>query len=351
MNMDAKISFVIIARNDGYIPNYLDKLNLTLSCLAEQALKHELALEALIVEWNPPADHKGLSQCLKKISNSYFSAKIISVPSTYHHDLIGSDDRPIHCLKALNVGFKRASGEFITPLASDVLLSNSIFEYFKTNGLNKKHVYRLDRCDVNSDSINKLPLNDWSQTALEEVCNKNILQRYQNQDETFKRDYGIKPLHTNACGDFLLMPKTAWHNMHGYQENCHVACLDGDSLGLYAAVSSGLEEVRLDSNCVVFKFSHPKMTTNKVSVTDNLSNTMKRKFIKTITKDKIQQKYWSNILDWPRRGVSGFSGTFPSMERNFTSKARKWMGTPGKQIHLSDSDWGLGDIKLPTTNI
>ena len=171
--MQAKISFVIIARNDGYTPNYLDKLNLTLSCLAEQALEYQLALEALVVEWNPPTDHKSLSQCLKTVSNSYFSAKVISVPASYHHGLIGGNDRPIHCLKALNVGFRRASGEFITPVASDVLLSNSVFEYFKANGFNNNHVYRLDRCDVNSESINSLPVNSWNHANLEEICRKN----------------------------------------------------------------------------------------------------------------------------------------------------------------------------------
>lgn len=351
MTSSAKISFILNGRNDDYTSGYIEKLNLTLACLAAQALRYEFPVEVIIVEWNPPADQLYLSQCLKKVSNTFLKAMVITVDPKYHEGIDGGENRPIHCLRALNVGIRRSSGRFITPLASDSLLSDEIFEYFIKDGMEDHNVYRLDRCDVSDKILDELTPTEYMQTNLVKLCRQNIDNRYSNQDEILLNHHGIKPLHTNACGDFLLMPKTAWHNMHGYIENCHTACLDGDSLSLYAAVASGLNEVRLNDNCVVYKFSHHKMTSLKIIVADNLSNHIKRVLIKSISKDRIKQKFWSNIFDWPRRKVSGFDGTFPSMERNFTSKARKWMNNPKQQICLNDSHWGLRNVKLPVAEL
>ena len=50
------VSFVVIVRNDDHGENFLQRMQIFVSALLEQIVKHNLKAELIIVEWNPPTD-------------------------------------------------------------------------------------------------------------------------------------------------------------------------------------------------------------------------------------------------------------------------------------------------------
>jgi hypothetical protein len=72
----------------------------------------------------------------------------------------------------------------------------------------------------------------------------------------FTADRWILPrLHTNACGDFMLMAREHWFEMCGYTE-LEIFSMHLDSLFLYAAHVAGLEEVVLPTNMRAYHIEH-----------------------------------------------------------------------------------------------
>ena len=75
----------------------------------------------------------------------------------------------------------------------------------------------------------------------------------------------IRDLHTNACGDFLLMSRTMWRTVRGFPLDNTVLSLDCDSLIMHAAVALGSHEIRLPPSCRIFKGRHERLFTNRIS--------------------------------------------------------------------------------------
>ena len=52
----AKISFVVAARNDDYGGNFLHRMQVFVDNVMTLSSQEDLSAELMIVEWNPPAD-------------------------------------------------------------------------------------------------------------------------------------------------------------------------------------------------------------------------------------------------------------------------------------------------------
>lgn len=351
LNQKPLISFVLMARNDGYAGDYVTKIQRTISSIAYQAQKFGLNIELLLVEWNPPKGTTALYDVLDKVSNDYLDARIITVSPKFHRGFRGKKEKGMHTMKALNVGIRRAQGLFITPIASDIIIADTVFEFIVNNTLDISNVYRLDRCDVDSKALESFDCSVASIKEIQNVCPQHVLLRHENLEESMEHCYGLLPLHTNACGDFTLMSRAAWHAMNGYREACDISCLDGDSVGLFAAVCSGIKQFIMPSDCVVYKPSHGLISALRVIDADTVGNKIKKRIISLITEDQAKQRYWRETLDYPRRKVIGMTGTYASMDSNFVAPARKWIKTMPCQVQLSGRNWGLGKHKLPVRNI
>lgn len=341
------ITFVGYTRNDGYARLFKERLQLLVRSLAGQAERFQLRVELLLVEWNPPTDQPSIASLLADCkSNPYFTLRIVTVPPEYHAGIKGGNEKGLHPARALNVGYRRAKGSFLSPIASDAVLSDNVFRHIKSHGLDDRYLYRLDRIDVDDDILKKIdPLVD-NLDGLANLLKALQLHRHTPLDHDMCFHYGLKPLHTNGCGDFLLMSRSAWHALHGQRERCGVDCLETDSLALHAAAASGLIEKRLPDNCVVYKLAHGRMFRHKTGPYRPIVRRWIEKFVNACIPHRSSRAIVRALIDVPRRKIEGLSGHFSSMERNLVLPARFWAWR-GRQVRLNDEKWGLAGIDLP----
>ena len=84
----------------------------------------------------------------------------------------------------------------------------------------------------------------------------NVIYRQEFLDLYHSGDPRVRePLFTNACGDFTLMARKHWFDVRGYAERA-VFSFHLDSLLLYSAFYSGLEEVELRDPLRVYHIEH-----------------------------------------------------------------------------------------------
>jgi len=65
MNAPPRVSVVVTARNDDHGGSLLKRMQIFVDGLLEQARRHGLNAELIIVEWNPPPDRPRLADVLQ----------------------------------------------------------------------------------------------------------------------------------------------------------------------------------------------------------------------------------------------------------------------------------------------
>ena len=170
------LSVVATSRNDGHGGNALWRTQHFVNGLAAQALKFEFPIELVLVDWNPPLDKKGLFEALdwpKK--NPYFSYRVIQVPLEHHAKFKFSDKLPLFQYIAKNIGIKRASADYILSTNIDILFSDELVKFLKTE-LKPGCLYRVDRYDTDlKESVSPfLPFKEILKFAQQNVVRVNM---------------------------------------------------------------------------------------------------------------------------------------------------------------------------------
>ena len=84
-NSEPQLSVVVVSRNDDHGGNLLERMQLFVTGWLEQAKRHGLSSELVIVEWNPLPDRPGLGQVLEwPKGDGPCSVRIIEVPPELH---------------------------------------------------------------------------------------------------------------------------------------------------------------------------------------------------------------------------------------------------------------------------
>ncbi len=341
MSKSPYVSFVTYGRNDGYTAAYACRVGRATMCLVRQLERARLDSEIVICEWNPPAERPLLTEILELPATSrHVSIRSFVVTPEHHRRLSGSDERSIHVGEAANAGIRRARGRFITPKASDTFFSNDVVEMIAQRTLDIDTMYRVDRHDVSISDEEIWNLDDDSLLAqLSSMpSSRHALIRQ-------KPYWGLRNLHTNACGDFTLMSDAHWHLLRGHPRDTTVLSLDLDSLVMHAAAANGVRECRWPDSCRVYKPSHGRMTASRVR---QVWKPWQRRLDRLLA-DKVSEvtaHHVRTLLDYPRRRVLGVNSVLgPSFERNFVRPARRWaMGE--RQVPTQPENWGLADIPL-----
>ena len=116
--------------------------------LLEQANRHSLAGELIVVEWNPPAGPR-LHEVLKlRVKSDCFAIRFIEVPPEVHRAIRNADVIPLFQMIGKNVGIRRARGEFVLATNPDLLFSDSVIAFMASDKLLPDVMYRIDRHDV-----------------------------------------------------------------------------------------------------------------------------------------------------------------------------------------------------------
>lgn len=141
------VSIVTASRNDDHGGNLLPRMQTFVNALLDQCREQSLALELIVVEWNPPPDRPRLADALRWTPGPC-EIRIIEVPAAVHARYRHADLLPLYQMIGKNVGIRRARGEFVLATNIDVLFSTEFIRRLAARDLEKGVMYRLDRHDV-----------------------------------------------------------------------------------------------------------------------------------------------------------------------------------------------------------
>jgi hypothetical protein len=341
VNAQPYVTFVSYFRNDSYTSDFDLRVRRATQFLVRQLRRAGIESELILVEWNPPSGRPLIIESLGPLpEGASVQVRGIVVGSEHHRKFLGSDEWGMNPAAAANVGLRRAEGRFVSPKAADTYLSDEIVETIARRDLHENALYRCDRCDVTL-----------SARDLEQLDDTALLARLESLDSTHHSrmphppQWYIRELHTNACGDFLLMSRQMWHTVRGFPLDSTVLSLDCDSLIMHAAVALGSHEICLPAGCRVFKGRHARLFTNRItqvwsplqSKVDRIMTNFGWWRLQTITR---------SLFDYPKRKVTGVESVLgPSIERNFVKPAEQWAHGITPQLAQPDN-WGLGDQPL-----
>jgi hypothetical protein len=157
--------------------------------------------------------------------------------------------------------------------------------------------------------------------------------------------WGLRNLHTNACGDFTLMSLRQWHRLRGHPHDPTVLTLDIDSLVMHAAAAIGVRECRWPDECRVYKPSHGNLSNARISqIWTGWQRALDRVLSERVSE---QAALRARILfDYPRRKVRGVDSVIGrSIERNFVAPASRW-ALGNVPAPSQPENWGMADEAL-----
>ncbi len=263
--------------------------------LLEQANRHGLSGELVVVEWYPPPGPR-LHEVLKlRHTSDTFAIRFIEVPTTVHEAIRNSDTIPLFQMIAKNVGIRRAQGEFVVATNPDVLFSDALVGFLAKGDLRADTMYRLDRHDVAADVPEGASVAE--QLAW---CARRVLRAHRRAgtDEpsaggawpwlgqrvvalrklrrAMTRAYvlygprrvfrnalwlALKKIlappspHVSGCGDFTMLSRHRWFELRGYPA-LPLWSMHLDAFLCFMAVASGLHERVLGPPCVLYHMEH-----------------------------------------------------------------------------------------------
>jgi hypothetical protein len=366
------LSVVVAARNDTHGGNFLRRFQVFIRGLLEQANRYKLALELIIVEWNPPPDRPRLSKALTwpKVPRTV-SVRIITVPTEIHKRFRYSDKLPMYEMIAKNVGIRRARGFFILATNGDLLFSNELIEFLASRRLMSQFIYRIDRDDVRGNVPVRATVdaqieyckrhvtyvyarygtfvvkNGLDSKALRRSDSKSRFcvpipprlyfalhhQRQRFRERTindgdgkswnarcakelkkhFRRPFPL--LHPGAPGDFTLLGKQQWFALRGYPE-LEVHSYHLDSIFCHIAHHAGIGEFVLQDPMRIYHQEHPP----------------------------------GHISDWQRKKNNDALG-IPMMMGDQYERLVFRLHMNQTPLILNGESWGLGNDRLPEVKI
>ena len=143
------LSFVATSRNDNHGGNLNARTQAFITSLLEQAGRHRVPIELVIVEWNPPPERRKLvEQYDWSAINDYCCVRIITVPREIHARYMHANNLPLYQMIGKNVGIRRALGEFVAATNVDIIFDDDFFRKLTARGLQKAICYVANRFDV-----------------------------------------------------------------------------------------------------------------------------------------------------------------------------------------------------------
>ena len=147
--MNPYITFVAVSRNDNHGGNLNDRMQAFITALLQQAGRHRVPIELVIVEWNPPPDRRPLADEYSwSAINDYCRVRIITVPQEIHARYLHSKGLPLYQMIGKNVGIRRSSGEFVAATNIDIIFDDTFFRKLAARELQKATCYVANRFDV-----------------------------------------------------------------------------------------------------------------------------------------------------------------------------------------------------------
>ena len=227
----------------------------------QQAERHRLKSEIVLVDWNPPKGRPLLKDAYQWPTHSQFcTIRVIVVPPYLHERYQNWEKMPVNYTVAQNVAIRRAQGKFILCTTVDVLLSDELVSFLASEKLEEDRLYRMDRCDVRRQVTRFNSIEE--QLAF---CEKNILRVDPFRPEIpLPNTNGIPGLFTGAPGDFILLARKYWHDLRGIPETDILGRVSGTIL-CYAAHLAGANAEALREPMRLYHIEHGARTNSPES--------------------------------------------------------------------------------------
>ena len=334
------LSIVVTTRNDNHGGDLLARTQCFLNGIYHQAKKFNLALELIIVEWNPPEDKPLLKDVLSRPSgNDLVSLRYIIVPKKIHDTFRFAKQIPLYQMIAKNVGIRRAKGEFVLCTNIDLLFSDDCFQLLAEKKLEHNAFYRANRCDIPKDVLDIKSIEEQLEYAEKNITKRlgradaykhvshfpgfvYIFPRFLMMIDKMRGKYLrnkprwaidiIYSLDRNACGDFTLMSKKDWFKIKGYCE-LDMYSLHVDSMALISATAIGMKQEILNSSICSYHIYHE----------DGWESNFKS------AEDFIRFLVNRPSLDWHAVDITG-----------------QRLLNAGKPYELNKENWGYSDVHL-----
>jgi hypothetical protein len=228
-----KFSLITTGRNDDYDGNFIERLVYALS----QNISRLPEEEFIFVEWNPIPDKPLACDELQAVFGERIRYYVVD--SKFHSRYCTI--YPFIEYPAKNVGIRRAKGDFIISMNSDVILTPELVENLKKS-LSPKIIYRADRIDLKFEYFQvKFPL---------------------DPNQVIESCVGLY----NACGDFICVDRNSWLKSRGYCEEFPQQRLHKDSQLVW--LMTDLHDLRPVNIGSVTHWRHPSSWSNGFNRTD-----------------------------------------------------------------------------------
>jgi hypothetical protein len=277
-------TFVVTSRNDSHGGNIMKRMRLFMQGLIAQANRHQLPIELIFVEWNPPKDRPRLHEVLPNPQQGdCLTVRYITVPESIHAQYKRAHEIPLFQMTAKNVGIRRARGQFVCCTNIDLLFSDDLMRRLAAKNLDPKCYYRANRVDF-PDGIDEsmsldaqfayaeahvIRVNGWDSRFKNVDARRHGLKEMLPVSRRFvdwlaSRDRRKQPLgdrefyllDRDACGDFTMMHRDAWAHIRGYAE-LDLYSIHIDTIGIAAARALGYTQSVFPRSACTYHIDHP----------------------------------------------------------------------------------------------
>jgi hypothetical protein len=310
------LSAVMVGRNDGYGGDFLGRMQNSIESLLVLAHRHDLDLELIIVEWNPPPDRPRFCDAIEwPYLDRQVPIKIFEVNRTVHEAQSPMENLPLCEFVAKNAGIRRASGDYILVMNPDILVNAPLMRRLADRGLSQDRFYRVNRYDVEAviptgksvssklrmaksrcirknTVLGQLPAGLdsclrylWRNVRLG-MTSRTLAGEFPIIDTVFRNPRRLPAvltllvevrihssrirhppssefLHTEACGDFTLMSAANWDRIRGYPELPNKGLKFKDGYAVAMAAANGLEQKIWREPCRVYHQEHDRSPSSK----------------------------------------------------------------------------------------
>lgn len=205
------LSVVVTTRNDDHGGDPLRRLHAFLRTFAAQCLRTGLDAEVIVVEWNPPAGRPRVHELIDVPAGAPFPVRVIEVPAAIHGTFRHAEVLPLFQMIAKNAGIRRARGRFVLATNIDIIFSTELVEHLAAGQLEPRHLYRVDRRDIEAAFPVDAPLEEqmaYCQTHQLRVHNPSGSHHVDPQGR-------LMPLDPDIVGSAAITLGSGWHVREG----------------------------------------------------------------------------------------------------------------------------------------
>jgi hypothetical protein len=237
------LSVVLTGRNDDYGNDFRTRFLRTLEFNHCELVRRGVCFEIVFVEWAPEPERPLLMDivpdALPALRDSTTFHGIV-VDRRYQQALSLNPRLEYLEFLAKNVGIRRSAGEYILATNCDVFLGRRVLDVIEHGALEPRVLYRAARHDL------KMTV-DTSRVDWRLLEDENSLER---------RGHVLKPpLYGGGTGDFILLDRSSFQALRGFNEVYRVARIGIDQNFVVKVLSAGLT-IR-DIGGPVYHLNHP----------------------------------------------------------------------------------------------